>query len=80
MDLIHVGIEKQLVMTPDTEVVVVVDFRLQTVVSIAAVQDKTLIFLNGLTKMFPRPPNPVEVLIHLASSAVIWINPGMSYI
>ena len=80
MDLIHVGIEKQLVRTPDTEVVVVVDFPLQTVVSIAAVQDKTLIFLNGLTKMFPRPPNPVGVLIHLASSAVIWINPGMSYI
>ena len=92
MDLIHVGIEKQLVKTPDTEVAVVdltlqivvevtvVDLTLQIVVSIAPVQDKTRIFLNGPTRMFPRPPNLVEVLIHLASSAVIWINRGMSYI
>ena len=79
MDLIHVGIEKQLVKTQDTEVAVV-DLTLQIVVSIAPVQDKTRIFLNGPTRMFPRPPNLVEVLIHLASSAVIWINPGMSYI
>ena len=79
MDLIHVGIEKQLVKTPDTEVVVV-DFQIVVVVSIVVVQGKTRIFLNGPARMFPRPPNPVEVLIHLASSAVIWINPGMSYI
>ena len=58
-----------------------VDF-LPTVVLvfIELVQGKILIFLNGPTRMFPRPPNLVEVLIHLASSAVIWINPGMSYI
>ena len=72
---IHAG-----VVLPIAEVALVGVGVIPGLLSTVVGRGKIQIYQNGLMKMSPKPPNLVEVLIHLASSAVIWINRGMSYI